>query len=261
LNSDHWPPAPGLTPVFFSFHIASYAQKVICSPKGIAYLKEHEPIGCRDIGTMNILLKHGVKAYYSKCLTLTLEKRRKAPSDGTIYLVDVRKECLSVIPRAIRKKAVPIKPGHVRLPAVPSHLKLALAEHLLKTYRDTASLIITSKIHCALPCIAMGIPVVFLYPGRDRNDYRVKIVNDLIGINYVPSSRLARGLLNRFRSGRINWNPEPIDIEDEKEAIKAHFFKALRQAERRYKTGYRSWTLHKKEDAADYPASASILYK
>ncbi len=239
MNSEHWPPAPGLTPTFLSFHLTPAAEKIICSPESIAYLKTHEPIGCRDTGTMDILGRYGVEAYYSKCLTLTLEKRREHVTDGKIYIVDVRKICYSIIPRTLRKKAVWINPGRLRLPSVPSHIKLELAEHLLQTYKLTASLVITSKIHCALPCIAMGIPVVFLYPGFDRDDYRVKIIHDLIGINYVPSSWLDRKVLNYYRSNRINWNPEPIDIENEKEVIKKRFYEALRRAELRHESKFR----------------------
>jgi hypothetical protein len=238
MNSDHWPPAPGLTPAFFSFHVSPDAEKLICSPKGVVYLKTHEPIGCRDTGTMDILARHGIEVYYSKCLTLTLEKRHEPVPDGQVYIVDVRKSCYSIIPRQLSKKAIQINQSKVRLPSVPSHIKLELAEHLLETYKLTASLIITSKIHCALPCIAMGVPVVFLYPSYDRDDYRVKIIDDLIGINYVPSSWLDRKLCNYFRSKRINWNPEPIDIENEKQLIKTRFFEALHLAELRHKTKY-----------------------
>jgi len=224
MNSDHWPPAPNLTPLFFSFHVTPAAEKIICSPQGVAYLKTYEPIGCRDTGTMDILARHGIKVYYSKCLTLTLEKRPEPVPDGKIYMVDVRKACYAIVPRPLRKKAIQINQGKVRLPSVPPHIKLELAEHLLETYKLTAKLVITSKIHCALPCIAMGIPVVFLYPSYHLNNYRVKIVDDLIGINYVPGSWLNRRLINYFRSGQINWNPEPIDIENEKQMIRTRFF-------------------------------------
>jgi hypothetical protein len=238
MNSDHWPPAPGLTPVFFSFHLAPDAEKIICSPAGIAYLKANEPIGCRDIGTMQILKGYGVDAYYSKCLTLTFERRKGVVSDGKVYMVGVSKAAYSIIPRSLRKKAIRVDQAKVRLPSVPSRIKYQLAEHLLDTYKRTASLIITSKIHCALPCIAMGIPVVFLYSRRDRDDYRVKLIDDLVGINYVPSTWIDKLLFNRLRSGRINWHPEPPNIEVEKEAIKTHFLKALRLAEVRHRAKY-----------------------
>lgn len=39
------------------------------------------------------------------------------------------------------------------------------ADKLLKTY-STASLVITSRLHAALPCVAIGIPTIFIY-GED----------------------------------------------------------------------------------------------
>jgi hypothetical protein len=238
MNSNHWPPAPGLTPVFFSFHVTPDAEKTICSPAGIAYLKANEPIGCRDVGTMQILKGYGVDAYYSKCLTLTFERRNGVEPDGKVYMVGVSKAAYSIIPRFLRKKAVRVDQAKVRLPSVPSHIKFQLAEHLLDAYKRTASLIITSKIHCALPCIAMGIPVVFLHGRHDRADYRVKPIDDLVGINYIPSTWIDKLLFNRMRSGRINWYPEPPDIEEEKQAIKTRFSEALRLAELRHTARY-----------------------
>src|SRR5690606_28318532 len=39
--------------------------------------------------------------------------------------------------------------------------KFLLAEELLRKY-STAKLVITSRIHCALPCLALGTPVIYL---------------------------------------------------------------------------------------------------
>src|SRR5690606_30999823 len=39
--------------------------------------------------------------------------------------------------------------------------KFKMAETLLKKYAK-AKLVITSRIHCALPCLAMGTPVIFV---------------------------------------------------------------------------------------------------
>jgi hypothetical protein len=44
--------------------------------------------------------------------------------------------------------------------------RFALAEETLHKYA-TAKLVITSRIHCALPCLAFGTPVIFLNYGLD----------------------------------------------------------------------------------------------
>src|SRR5690606_3725036 len=56
----------------------------------------------------------------------------------------------------------------------PPHLysdeeKFEMADDILKKYAK-AKLVITSRIHCALPCLAMGTPVIFLNGFSDPLD-------------------------------------------------------------------------------------------
>ena len=67
-----------------------------------------------------------------------------------------------------------------------------------------------------------------------KDDYRVKIIDDLVGINYLPGSLLDKKLLNRLRPGHVNWEPEAVDIEAEKERIKGGFYEALEVARARH---------------------------
>jgi hypothetical protein len=73
-NSKNWPPSDLIEPLFISFHLSPLSAKDILDEKGIRYLKKYSPIGCRDVYTKEMLIKHGIDAYYSGCLTLTLCK-------------------------------------------------------------------------------------------------------------------------------------------------------------------------------------------
>lgn len=234
LGGCEWPPAPELTPIFFAFHMTPGSVARICSPEGIAYLKKHEPIGCRDRGTMEILQRHGIEAFYSKCVTLTLPRREREPEKGRIYMVGLSKGAESAVPRSIRRRAVVVDQAKLRLPDLTPGLKEEISQHLLDTYSRTASLVITSKIHCAMPCIAMGIPVVFLYDKNKKEDYRVGIIGDLIGIQYVGESRLDRLVLNRLRSMKIDWKPKSLDFKAEKETIRQGYLAAFDRAVMRF---------------------------
>ena len=229
-----WPPSPVLQPIFFAFHVTPGSVAKVCSPEGVAYLKKHEPIGCRDLGTMQLLQRHGVQAFYSKCITLTLPRREKAPASGRIYMVGLSKGAAAAVPKSIRKKAVVVDQAKLRLPDLSPSLKEELAQHLLDTYSQTASLVITSKIHCAMPCIAMGIPVVFLYDKDRQDDYRVNIIKDLIGIQYVGEGRMDRWLLNRLRGKSINWQPQPLEFEADKQKIREGYQQAFERAVERF---------------------------
>ncbi len=223
MNTENWPPSPMVKPIFFSFHMTSKTEKVVCSDSGIAYLKRWQPIGCRDKGTMEILARHGVEAYYSRCVTLTLPRRKDVPKDGQVFIVGISKNARYAIPKEIRRQAIMVDQARVRLPITNTQLKLALAEELLAQYRDRAKLVITSKIHCAMPCIAMGIPVIFLYDSAKRDDYRVKIISDLIKINYVKTSGILAPLINAKLAKKIDWSPAPIELGALKTEITQNF--------------------------------------
>lgn len=227
MNTGNWPPAPGVRPVFFAFHISPPAQAVICSAEGIDYLKRWQPIGCRDRGTQALLESHGVEAYYSRCVTLTLPRREQPPEDGEVFLVGLSDAARRTVPASIRKRAVVVDQAKLRLPIGNTRLRLELAGELLDQYRRRARLVVTSKIHCAMPCIAMGIPVVFLYDAARRDDYRVKIIEDLVGIHYVHDSGPLASLRNMRKGRKIDWSPEPLDIEALKVEIAAAFSRAF----------------------------------
>lgn len=216
-----FPPSDSILPIFVSFHIANTNESIrhFLSASSIEFFKKHEPIGCRDRKTMDMLRSKGVDAFYSKCLTITFPARKKEPEHGKIFLVDLDKRI--PLPRRIRKGAIRV--SHIVPPYISDETKFKLARELLDMYRDEAKLVITTRLHCALPCIAMGIPVIFF---GDPKDYRISILKDLgLDINrYVlPKGGLLR-LLNRlylFMSAfSINWNPKPLRIEAEQEKLR-----------------------------------------
>lgn len=225
-DPEPWPPSEALEPVFFGFHIGKNRKDNIreryLQPDSVAYFKRFEPIGCRDRQTRDWLLEKGVDAYYSKCLTLTFPKREKVPKDGKIFLVDVFS--YYPLPKYLRKKGVIV--GHGISNILGDPVKRTVAKRVLEVYRDEAALVVTSRLHAAMPCIAMGIPVVYLgTPG----DYRTSILED-IGLPVheykKPKNKLIAQLKRRFYEafslGYLKqdiWNPPPLEIEEEKAKI------------------------------------------
>ena len=132
------------------------------------YLKRHEPIGCRDHNTRNWLASAGVKAFFSGCVTTTLD----LPTDtamptlskthsqhGAHYQVDDLSED---IPGAVKLTHVR---RSVKKEAFTNNIKLSL--DMLLDYKRARS-VSTSRLHCYLPCRAMGTPVRFdVDPYRD----------------------------------------------------------------------------------------------
>lgn len=193
-NTLHWVPSEDIDPLFVSFHMNNTAAPNMLSEKGINYLKKHEPIGCRDQYTADLLIEKGIDAYFTGCLTLTLDSYKASEVEKTdnIYIVDPlygystkrkvfrnyktflksiysgkifelgkrEKHLAKIFSKELIDKAIFINqepPANT----YSDEEKFEMAEDLLEKYAR-AKLVITSRIHCALPCLAMGTPVIFV---------------------------------------------------------------------------------------------------
>ena len=201
MDGNSWPPSDVLRPVFVGFHVAPDSRDAIA--KHAEYLKRYEPIGTRDVGTADFLNTLGIKTEVTYCMSLTFPRRIVEPAGGKVIIVDGD---LIEVPSTLRRRSIKVK--H-RVATVRNATKLQYARDLVEFYRDHARLVITTRLHCALPCIALGIPVVFF---GDATDYRVGIVRDIGGIIY--DKRLHRkGILGKVagRLESVDWSPQPVD--------------------------------------------------
>jgi hypothetical protein len=242
-HPENWPPSDAIIPVFFGFHIAddAAAREHLLSERSLRYLRRHEPIGCRDLKTRDLLAASGIDAYYSKCLTLTFPRRTSEPERGEVFLVDADRSL--PVPKRLRRGAERL--SHAMSDFFDDEIKLAMARDLLRAYRERARLVITTRLHCALPCIAMGIPVVFF--GK-AGDYRISLLKDMGAPVYPkPSSAmhvllhvpLLRGLARQWLRARVNWDPSAINIEEEKGAMIQRLKEAIRLAAERSSSAQR----------------------
>lgn len=193
-NIHNWVPSEDIIPIFVSFHMNNTAAPYMLNDKGITYLKKHQPIGCRDQFTVKTLNDKGIDAYFTGCLTLTLDSYKVDDSQrgNDIYIVDPlysypRPEKIfynikATVKNILNGTAFQINKKNKHLKKFiskdllnsatfinqepPSNTftdeeKFEMAESLLKKYAS-AKLVITSRIHCALPCLALGTPVIFV---------------------------------------------------------------------------------------------------
>lgn len=208
-----WPPPSNILPLFVSFY-ANRADELI-KPEFRDYFKAHEPIGCRSPATAKALRDIGVEAYFSGCLTMTLRRPEREKTD-VIYAVDVESDLFNgLVPEKLRRRCIPLTHDfpartlgtarkttwHVHdiafrvfnkldynravLPSfryqldVKRHnLRTSLAEEMLSRYK-AAAFVITSRLHVALPCLALGTPVVLLKRGIGK-DVRFEGVRDFV---------------------------------------------------------------------------------
>ena len=161
-NNEQWPPNAKICPLFIAFHIRLKACPYILNKNSLEYFKNNEPIGCRDPFTNNLLNKNGIKSFETNCLTLTLNKIN-TPYTGKIYVSSRDREIEKYIPNHI-------KYDYINHYSNTSNFEqnMELAKKLLIKYSG-AKLVITTFLHCALPCIGMGIPVICFYPNSSKN--------------------------------------------------------------------------------------------
>ena len=208
---DNWPPTSAIEPLFVSFHITPAVADKMTSPESLKYFKTHEPIGCRDLYTQNLLKSKGIDAYFSGCLTLTLRKSTLKQSKN-VLIVDLNRKNLKYLPDHLAKNAIfinhyvfcnstgapatflgnilrkyyffidKLKPNSYLkksfmviekffLKKINNEKRFKKAEKLLNMYAG-AQLVITSRLHCALPCLAFGTPVIFIHKNPKNPRFR-----------------------------------------------------------------------------------------
>ena len=89
-SPENWPPSEKIKPLFISFHLNPSIETELLKDESIKYFKSHEPVGCRDIYTRDILLEKGINAYYSSCITTTIDRnnylKSKTQAEGIIVI-------------------------------------------------------------------------------------------------------------------------------------------------------------------------------
>jgi hypothetical protein len=183
---EHWPPSASLRPLIISFHLTREivtefnprgilpASLLLHSAAGLDYLKRHEPVGARDLDTLAQLHSAGVRAYFSGCLTLTLEAPKPNKERVDVYAVDVPDEVFTHLSCAY--DTTTIRLTHVN-PYLEGAARFELASALLQLY-SAAKAVVTCRLHCALPCLALGTPVLLIENAKDG--YRFDGLRELL---------------------------------------------------------------------------------
>ena len=198
-----FPTSPDIIPIFLSVYTTSrlYLNKQ-------EFWEKHAPIGCRDEKTMQLMRKKGYDAWLTGCMTMLYPKRDFVPKTPHVFIVDAEPGIFQYIPTELLKAAECIThEAKVDWSCGSEQIVQEMegkAKRLLERYYNEATLIITSRLHCAAPCVAMGIPTVVVRKGFDE---RCGWLDKLIHL-YTP---------NEFE--QIDWDPSPITIEEHKERL------------------------------------------
>jgi len=153
------------------------------APHNVEYLKKHETIGCRDTDTYDRATALGLDAYFCGCPSILCDPHpSEVEEPGTITFVDVNprlftRRCGDFSRKTLEDKLI----EHMEIAPITWYSQVVctdLSEEerwALCEYRHRmltrSEMIVTSKIHVALPALGMGKAVVFVkdeisVPGR-----------------------------------------------------------------------------------------------
>lgn len=197
----NWPFSPYVKPLPVSMHFTykdwfwdTTDRAYHLQGYGLEYLKSIEPIGCRDSHTVKLLESKGVKTEYTGCMTLTLKPFENVEKKDYICAVDVSKDVVEQIKKSTDMEVKVVT--HI----VPENYyelsweeRMKNVEDLLKLYQG-ARAVVSYRLHCALPCLALGTPTILL-----NEDYR----NDRFGdyTKYIESCTE-----EDFVSGKVKYD-------------------------------------------------------
>ena len=176
----NWPPSKCIIPLMTGFHYADHqlSNQWYGSPVkfefltgiGADYLNAYGPVGCRDNFTLEKLQEAGIEGYFSGCITMTLPNMPETEDRGKyIYIVDVDKRVTEKIKNQLSEEDIEIRvKSHLRErnPDLSWEDRVKTVEDILTNYQN-ARCVVTRRLHCALPCLAMGVPVLLVRGNED----------------------------------------------------------------------------------------------
>lgn len=220
-----------IIPVFIG--ICLYRNGFTLSEYNIEYFKKYAPVGCRDYGSYMLLKEHGVPAYLAGCISITFPKR--PPKEyQTVYFVDAPEYIKKDIPKEYLKccKFLHHERELRKKDYYDKNYARNLTIDLLREYYNQAKLVITSRLHCASPCIGLGIPTIIV---REYKGYTFDWINQFVDIYLYQDLK------------DIDWFPEATALEKEKRIILDTAIRRLRETKEKFyylKTSdiYTKWT-------------------
>ncbi|MFZ4718659.1 MAG: polysaccharide pyruvyl transferase family protein [Ilumatobacteraceae bacterium] len=141
----------------------SLSQTTLLTTPAMRQLFSQHPVGCRDRATFEWFDAAGIAAWWSGCVTSTLPLRARTATQTEVLIVDVGDDV--PLPDRIRSRGRHLT--HALPVGTADAQQMTAADDLLRTYRDHAALVVTTRLHAALPCVAMGVPVVLFAPPKD----------------------------------------------------------------------------------------------
>ncbi|GEM_PF-2076534 len=203
LQSERWPP-PAISKVHpLAIHIADGSRELMS--RNMEWWKRLETtIPCRDASSAEFFLRHGVSAIFEGCSTLTL-KRGEPQQSGTVLFVDAAKTT-EFWPRVDFPKVLQRTHKIPGMQRANQEFRRQAVFDALVAYQQ-AELVVTSRLHVMLPCLAFGTPVLYI-----KDDLFNRPGNCTRILDYLPHVEVWDGHRSYSTGGRlpINFRPDAL---------------------------------------------------
>lgn len=238
--------SPRVIPVFLAVTICSmHYKEEYFNDYNISYLKKYEPIGCRDEYTMQILRQHGIEAYLNGCLTAVLPQRSKDINADKIFVVDAPAEIRDYMPKHLFEECEILTQQYYYASDVSTEVIIDEVKKQYMRYAAEAKLVITSRLHAASPCMAMGIPVVFV---KEKVDNRFGWLDKLLPLYDAKSY------------DKINWHPDVVVYEETKHKVLDNSIKRIQKAFKKYESCFEISEFFEAKEKRDYVSFLETIY-
>ena len=212
----NWPPASVIDPLWVAMHISENDYFGIGERflEGIGgdYLRHYAPIGARDVSTLEMLERNHIPAYLSGCLTLTIPQFDNVEKTNEVLLVDLDEKSEAIVRKmypAENFQSVTHNVNAEEYSALSAEDRLRRVEKLLRRYQG-AKCVITSRLHCALPCLALQTPVFLIY----KDEYAPRIQSFLSLLHYSNIGNLGEKLQEFCVENPIENKKDYLSIRD-----------------------------------------------
>ncbi len=233
----NWPPSKDIYPIWVGFHYSDLQRgrprgmpskfEYIDNGEGLNYMKAYEPIGCRDYYTQNALKKMGIETYYSGCVTLTLPKRDiPKPEREYVCLVGVTKAVVKAVKKQLEGTGIDVVVLPPTRPEPSTNMTWEERREEVIRYLDTyqnAKCVITFRLHCSLPCLALETPVLLVRDsfGSPRFDPYQKWMHRALPKQVIDGE---------FRDFMLNPPANPDDYKETRRKLQEIIGNAIEEA-------------------------------
>lgn len=192
----NWPPSAQIDPLWVSIHITEQDYFGIgerfLDGCGGDYLRHYAPIGARDESTLQMLERNHIPAFLSGCLTLTIPQFSNVEKTDEVLLVDLDEKSEAIVREmypAENFQCVTHNVSAEEYAALSVEERLQRVEKFLRRYQG-AKCVITSRLHCALPCLALQTPVLLVY----KREYAPRMQSFLALLHYTEIDSFDEGV-------------------------------------------------------------------